>query len=48
MTSLLVRPDRTESRPAERPRPLVLIATAGGALAAGGLLLVLAAVGVVG
>jgi hypothetical protein len=47
MTSLLVRPDRTET-PVQRPRPLVLVATGGGLLAAGGPLLVLAAIGVIG
>jgi hypothetical protein len=47
MTSLLTRPDH--ARPdAARPRPLVLIATLGGALAALGPLVVLLAVGVIG
>jgi hypothetical protein len=47
MTSLLTRPDpaRTE---AARPRPLVLIATLGGAMAALGPLVVLLAIGVIG
>ena len=51
MTSLLTRPDRSrhESRTeASRPRPLVLIATLGGALAALGPLVVLLAIGVIG
>ena len=52
MTSLLTRPDRSrhESGRAEasRPRPLVLIATLGGALAALGPLVVLLAIGVIG
>ncbi len=47
MTSLLTRPDSARTDPA-RPRPLVLIATLGGALAASGPLLVLLAIGVVG
>ncbi|WP_210650336.1 DUF6350 family protein [Nocardioides sp. SYSU D00065] len=47
MTSLLTRPD-TVRADAARPRPLVLIATLGGALAALGPLVVLLAVGVVG
>lgn len=47
MTSLLVRPDRPETE-ARQPRPLVLIATLAGAVAALGPLLVLLAVGVVG
>jgi hypothetical protein len=47
MTSLLTRPD-TARVDAARPRPLVLIATLGGALAALGPLVVLLAVGVIG
>ena len=47
MTSLLTRPDRPRTD-AARPRPLVLIATLGGALAAAGPLVVLLAVGVIG
>lgn len=47
MTSLLARPDSTRAE-APRPRPLVLIATLGGAMAALGPLVVLLAVGVVG
>jgi hypothetical protein len=47
MTSLLTRPDSARTDPA-RPRPLVLIATLGGALAALGPLVVLLAVGVIG
>jgi hypothetical protein len=47
MTSLLTRPD-TARAAAARPRPLVLIATLGGVLAALGPLVVLLAVGVVG
>ena len=47
MTSLLTRPDSARTDPA-RSRPLVLIATLGGVLAALGPLLVLLAVGVVG
>ena len=47
MTSLLVRPDRPGTAPA-RPRPLVLIATLGGAAAALGPLVVLLAIGVIG
>lgn len=46
MTSLLVRPDQTDAPPA--PRPLVLIATIGGAAAALGPVVVLLAMGVVG
>lgn len=47
MTSLLTRPDHARTD-AARPRPLVLIATLGGALAALGPLVVLLAIGVVG
>ena len=47
MTSLLTRPDTARTDPAH-PRPLVLIATLGGALAALGPLVVLLAVGVIG
>ena len=47
MTSLLTRPD-TARTDAARPRPLVLIATLGGVLAALGPLVVLLAVGVIG
>ncbi len=47
MTSLLARPDRTDPAPAA-PRPLALIATAGGVLAALGPVMVLLAMGVVG
>ena len=47
MTSLLTRPDSARAA-AARPRPLVLIATLGGVLAALGPLVVLLAVGVVG
>ncbi|HEX5920137.1 MAG TPA: DUF6350 family protein [Nocardioides sp.] len=47
MTSLLTRPD-TARADAVRPRPLVLIATLGGALAALGPLVVLLAIGVIG
>ncbi|WP_439938576.1 cell division protein PerM [Nocardia sp. N13] len=47
MTSLLTRPD-TARADAARPRPLVLIATLGGVLAALGPLVVLLAVGVIG
>lgn len=47
MTSLLVRPDRPDTAPA-RPRPLVLVATLGGAAAALAPLTVLLAVGVIG
>ncbi|SFB35624.1 hypothetical protein SAMN05192575_108138 [Nocardioides alpinus] len=47
MTSLLTRPDSARVDPA-RPRPLVLIATLGGVLAALGPLVVLLAVGVIG
>ena len=47
MTSLLTRPDRPRTD-AAHPRPLVLIATLGGVLAAAGPLLVLMAVGVIG
>lgn len=48
MTSLLApRDHRTDATPAQR-RPLVLVATLGGVLAAGGPLLVLMAIGVVG
>ena len=47
MTSLLTRPDSARAY-AARPRPLVLIATLGGVLAALGPLVVLLAVGVVG
>lgn len=52
MTSLLTRPDRSRHESgrtdAARPRPLVLIATLGGALAALGPLVVLLAIGVIG
>src|SRR6478735_57623 len=52
MTSLLTRPDRSRNESgrteAPRPRPLVLIATLGGALAALGPLVVLLAIGVIG
>ncbi|MCP3423531.1 cell division protein PerM [Nocardioides pinisoli] len=52
MTSLLTRPDRSRHdngrTDAARPRPLVLIATLGGALAALGPLVVLLAIGVIG
>jgi hypothetical protein len=52
MTSLLTRPDRSRNgsgwTDAARPRPLVLIATLGGALAALGPLVVLLAIGVIG
>jgi hypothetical protein len=52
MTSLLTRPDRSRNEngltEAPRPRPLVLIATLGGALAALGPLVVLLAIGVIG
>jgi hypothetical protein len=47
MTSLLTRPD-TARADAARPRPLVLVATLGGLLAALGPLVVLLAVGVIG
>jgi len=47
MTSLLTRPDSTRADPAHG-RPLVLIATLGGALAALGPLVVLLAAGVIG
>ena len=47
MTSLLTRPDSARATPA-RPRPLVLVATLGGVLAALGPLVVLLAVGVIG
>ncbi|MDT0185249.1 DUF6350 family protein [Microbacterium sp. ARD31] len=47
MTSLLTRPDHARAD-AARPRPLVLIATLGGVLAALGPLVVLAAVGIIG
>lgn len=47
MTSLLTRPDRTGTEPA-RPRPLVLVATLGGVVAALAPLLVLLALGVIG
>ncbi|MFC0224471.1 cell division protein PerM [Nocardioides zeicaulis] len=47
MTSLLTRPD-TARTDAARPRPLVLIATLGGAMAAAGPLVVLLAAGVIG
>lgn len=47
MTSLLTRPDTARTDPA-RPRPLVLIATLGGVLAAAGPLVVLLAAGVIG
>ncbi|WP_216652118.1 DUF6350 family protein [Nocardioides sp. zg-1308] len=47
MTSLLTRPDSARAA-AARPRPLVLIATLGGALAALGPLVVLLAAGVIG
>ena len=47
MTSLLTRPDSARVDPA-RSRPLVLIATLGGVLAAVGPLVVLLAVGVIG
>lgn len=47
MTSLLVRPAPTDAAPV-RPRPLVLVATLGGLLAASGPLVVLLAAGVVG
>ncbi|MBC2933713.1 DUF6350 family protein [Nocardioides sp. zg-1228] len=47
MTSLLTRPEHPRTE-APRPRPLVLIATFGGALAALGPLVVLLAVGVIG
>ena len=47
MTSLLTRPDHARTE-APRPRPLVLIATLGGALAALGPLVVLLAIGVIG
>lgn len=47
MTSLLTRPDATRTTPA-RPRPLVLIATLGGVVAAAGPLVVLLAAGVIG
>jgi len=47
MTSLLTRPDRPRTD-AAHPRPLVLIATLGGMLAAAGPLTVLMAVGVIG
>lgn len=47
MTSLLTRPDSARTD-AAHPRPLVLIATLGGALAALGPLVVLLAVGVIG
>ena len=47
MTSLLTRPDATRTEPAP-PRPLVLIATLGGAMAALGPLVVLLAAGVIG
>ena len=47
MTSLLTRPDHARTG-AARPRPLVLIATLGGVMAALGPLVVLLAIGVVG
>jgi hypothetical protein len=47
MTSLLTRPDHARTE-AARPRPLVLIATLGGVLAALGPLVVLLAIGVIG
>ncbi|CUR60954.1 conserved membrane hypothetical protein [metagenome] len=47
MTSLLTRPDHARAA-AARPRPLVLIATLGGVLAALGPLVVLMAVGIIG
>jgi hypothetical protein len=47
MTSLLTRPDQARAA-AQHPRPLVLIATLGGAVAALGPLVVLLAVGVIG
>ena len=47
MTSLLTRPDHARADPA-RQRPLVLIATLGGVLAAAGPLVVLLAIGVIG
>ncbi|MCW2737569.1 DUF6350 family protein [Nocardioides sp.] len=47
MTSLLTRPDSARTD-AARPRPLVLVATLGGVLAALGPLVVLLAVGVIG
>lgn len=47
MTSLLTRPDHARAD-AARPRPLVLIATLGGVLAALGPLVVLMAVGIIG
>ncbi|GAB3028181.1 hypothetical protein GCM10011376_16390 [Nocardioides flavus (ex Wang et al. 2016)] len=47
MTSLLTRPDHARPE-AARPRPLVLIATLGGAMAALGPLVVLLAIGVIG
>lgn len=47
MTSLLTRPDHARTE-AARPRPLVLIATLGGAMAALGPLVVLLAIGVIG
>ncbi|MDR7251619.1 hypothetical protein J2X46_000591 [Nocardioides sp. BE266] len=47
MTSLLTRPDAARAD-AARPRPLVLIATLGGVLAALGPLVVLMAVGIIG
>jgi hypothetical protein len=47
MTSLLTRPDHARTEPA-RPRPLVLVATLGGVLAAAGPLVVLLAIGIIG
>lgn len=47
MTSLLTRPDHARTE-AARPRPLVLIATLGGVMAALGPLVVLLAIGVIG
>lgn len=47
MTSLLTRPDHARTQ-AARPRPLVLIATLGGVMAALGPLVVLLAIGVIG
>jgi hypothetical protein len=47
MTSLLTRPDHARPDTA-RPRPLVLVATLGGAMAALGPLVVLLAIGVIG
>jgi len=47
MTSLLTRPDHARTE-AARPRPLVLVATLGGVMAALGPLVVLLAIGVIG